>query len=396
MLTQLQLRDFVIVDRADLEFSPGMTALTGETGAGKSIIVDALGLLAGGRASADIVRQGAERAEASASFSNLPPAAIGWLTEQSIDHEGEVLVRRVVGTDGRSKAYLNGQMVPLQSLREFADLLLEIHGQQEFQHLVKRESQRSLLDEHGQALALAAAVARAHAEHNTCLAQFEALRTAAGDRDARLELLRYQLTEMRAEVGSPADIDALFIERQRIAGSGRLGEAARTALAAVDEADEANAQLLLARAQTAVRGAGSADPALAQAGQFLAEALIQVDEAAGVLRRFLESLDIDPQRQNEVERKAAALESLARKHRISVTALPEQRAYLEQELDALENSAVSLGKLEARLTTLRDAYSGAARKLSAARMATSKTAIYLLQLMCQRSPTPQLKAQTGQ
>ena len=372
MLTQLQLRDFVIVDQADLEFSPGMTALTGETGAGKSIIVDALGLLAGGRASADIVRQGAQRAEASATFSNLPPAAIGWLTEQSIDHEGEVLVRRVVGTDGRSKAYLNGQMVPLQSLREFADLLLEIHGQQEFQHLVKRESQRSLLDEHGQALALTAAVARAHAEYNTCLAQFEALRTAAGDRDARLELLRYQLTEMRAEVGSPADIDALFIERQRIAGSGRLGEAARTALAAVDEADEANAQLLLARAQTAVRGAGSADPALARAGQFLAEALIQVDEAAGVLRRFLESLDIDPQRQDEVERKAAALESLARKHRISITALPGQRASLEQELDALENSAVSLGKLEARLAILRDAYSGAARKLSAARMATAK------------------------
>ncbi len=372
MLRQLQLRDFVIVDRADLEFSPGMTALTGETGAGKSIIVDALGLLAGGRASADIVRQGAERAEASASFANLPPAALRWLTEQSIDHEGEVLVRRVVGIDGRSRAFLNGQMVPLQSLREFADLLLEIHGQQEFQHLVKREAQRSLLDEHAGALVLATAVGAAHAEYSQCLAQFEALRTAAGDRDARLELLRYQLTEMRAEVGSAADIDALFIERQRIAGSGRLGEAARTALAAVDEADEANAQLLLARAQTALRGAGSADPALAQAGQFLSEALIQVDEAAGVLRRFLQSLDIDPQRQEEVERKAAALEALARKHRISVTALPEQRASLEQELDALENSAISLGKLEARLIILRDGYRIAARKLSATRLATAK------------------------
>jgi DNA repair protein RecN (Recombination protein N) len=184
--------------------------------------------------------------------------------------------------------------------------------------------------------------------------------------------LRYQLTEMRAEVGSLADIDALFVERQRIAGSGRLGEAARTALAAVDEADEANAQLLLARAQTALRGAASADPALAQAGQFLSEALIHVDEAAGVLRRFLESLDIDPQRQDEVERKAAALESLARKHRISVTALPEQRASLEQELDALENSAISLGKLEARLIILRDGYRIAASKLSAARSATAK------------------------
>jgi DNA repair protein RecN (Recombination protein N) len=367
MLRQLQLRDFVIVDRADLEFAPGMTALTGETGAGKSIIVDALGLLAGGRASADVVRQGAERAEASASFSDLPPAALRWLADQAIDHDGEVLVRRVVGTDGRSRAYLNGQMVPLQSLREFADLLLEIHGQQEFQHLVKRDAQRRLLDEHGQALDQAAAVADAHGELSKCLAQLEALRAAAGDRDARLDLLRYHLAEMRAEVGSGADIDALLVERQRIAGSGRLGEAARTALAAVEDAEDANAQLLLARAQTALRGASSTDPALAQAGQFLAEALIQVDEAAGVLRRFLETLDIDPQRQDEVERRAAALESLARKHRISVAGLPQQRANLEQELDALENSAVSLGKLEARLKVLRDAYDAAAAKLSAAR-----------------------------
>jgi DNA repair protein RecN (Recombination protein N) len=371
MLTQLQLRDFVIVARADLEFAPGMTALTGETGAGKSIIVDALGLLAGGRASAEIVRQGAERAEVSANFSILPPAAIAWLGEQSIEHEGEALVRRVIGSDGRSRAYLNGQLVPLQSLREFSELVLEIHGQQEFQHLVRRDAQRSLLDEHGQAHKLAAAVAAAHQDYRGCLTEFEALRAAAGDRDARLDLLRYQLTEMRAEVGSSADIEALFIERQRIAGSGRLGEAARAALAAVEDQEEANAQLLLARAQTSLRNAASADPALAEAGRYLAEALIQVDEAAGVLRRFLDSLDIDPQRQDEIERHAAALEALARKHRVSLTDLPTQRASLEQQLDALENSAVSLGKLEARLKELRESYRSAARLLSAARTAAA-------------------------
>jgi DNA repair protein RecN (Recombination protein N) len=367
MLMQLQLRDFVIVDRADLEFAPGMTALTGETGAGKSIIVDALGLLAGGRASADIIRQGAERAEASASFSALPPEALRWLGEQSIDHDGEVLVRRVVSSDGRSRAYLNGQLVPLQSLREFSELLLEIHGQQEFQHLVKRDAQRSLLDEHGQSLALAAAVAGAHENYRQCLAQFEALRAAASDRDARLELLRYQLTEMRAEVGSAADIEALLVERQRIAGSGRLGEAARTALGAVEEEEQANAQLLLARAQAAIRNAGGTDPALLEAGRFLGEALIQVDEAVSVLRRFLDSLDIDPQRQDEVERHTAALEALARKHRVNVADLPQQRSNLEQELAALENSAVSLASLEARLKVLRETYRTAAGQLSAAR-----------------------------
>ncbi|MFI4891760.1 MAG: DNA repair protein RecN [Steroidobacterales bacterium] len=371
MLTHLQLRDFVIVDRAELSFAPGMTALTGETGAGKSIVVDALGLLAGGRATADIVRQGAERAEACASFTALPPAAIRWLAEQSIDHDGEVLVRRVVGADGRSRAYLNGQLVPLQNLREFTELLLEIHGQQEFQHLVRRDAQRSLLDEHAQALILADAVADAHDSYRGCLAELEALRAAAGDRDARLELLRYQLAEMRADVGSVADIEALFVERQRIAGSGRLGEAARTALGAVYEGEELSARDLLARAQTALRGAGGADPALAEAGRFVAEALIQVDEAADTLRRFLDALDIDPQRQEQIERQAAALETLARKHRVGVTELPRQRERLEQELNALENSGVSLAALEKRLGLLRETYRLAAQRLSSARRAAA-------------------------
>jgi DNA repair protein RecN (Recombination protein N) len=147
MLTHLQLRDFVIVDHAELEFAAGLTALTGETGAGKSIVVDALLLIAGGRAGGDIVRQGAERAEVAASFAAMPPAAAAWLEAQAIEHDGEILVRRVIGGDGRSRAYVNGQMVPLQSLREFADFVIEIHGQQEFQHLVKRSAQRELLDE---------------------------------------------------------------------------------------------------------------------------------------------------------------------------------------------------------------------------------------------------------
>ena len=367
MLTQLQLRDFVIVDRADLEFAPGMTALTGETGAGKSIVVDALGLLAGGRATADVVRQGAERAEATANFASLPPAALAWLHEQSIDHEGEVIVRRVVGSDGRSRAWLNGQLVPLQSLREFTESLVEIHGQQEFQHLVRRDAQRTLLDSHAGAAALTAAVAAAWAAHRDCATELEALRTAAGDRDARLDLLRYQLNEMQADVGHLAELEELFVERARIAGSGRLGEAARAALAAVSEADEANAQLLLGRAQSALKAAGSPDPALAEAGRFLAEALIQVDEAAGTLRRFLDDLDVDPARQDEVERRAATLEALARKHRVAVTDLPQVRERLTAELAALENSAVSLAALDVRLVKLLAAYLAAAQRLSTAR-----------------------------
>src|ERR1700744_6219930 len=187
VLTHLQLRDFVLVDQAELEFSGGLTALTGETGAGKSIVVDALLLIAGGRGAGDVARQGAERAEITASFSVLPPAAVHWLQEQSIDFDGEVVIRRVIGADGRSRAYVNGQVVPLQALRELAESLLEIHGQQEFQHLVSRTAQRDLLDERLSSTDLKGAVADAFERYSIARREFDALKSAAENRDVRLD-----------------------------------------------------------------------------------------------------------------------------------------------------------------------------------------------------------------
>src|SRR6202167_5093958 len=232
MLTHLQLRDFVLVDHAELELKPGLTALTGETGAGKSIVVDALLLLAGGRAGSDVVRQGAERAEVAASFAALPAAAKAWLEAQTIEHDGELVVRRVIGADGRSRAYVNGQMVPLQALRELAEFLIEIHGQQEFQRLVNRGAQREMLDEHLTEPALLRAVAALYERYRTCRRDFEALQSAALNRDSRLDLLRYQLAELKAEVTTVDAIEELFADRKRIAGRGRLAEAARGALTA--------------------------------------------------------------------------------------------------------------------------------------------------------------------
>jgi len=371
MLSHLQLRDFVLVDHAELEFAAGLTALTGETGAGKSIVVDALALIAGGRAAADIVRQGAERAEVAASFAAIPPAAAAWLEAQAIEHHGEILVRRVIGGDGRSRAYLNGQMVPLQSLREFADFVIEIHGQQEFQHLVKRSAQRELLDENLDDAALTRAVADVHERYRSCRREFEALKSAAENRGARLDLLRYQVAELAAEVTTVPAIEALFIERQRVANRGRLAEAARTALTAVYESDGDDAHGLLARAQASLRNAGDADPTLAQAGQFLADAAVQVREAADTLRRYLEALDVDPARQEDLERRAAALETLARKHRLGALELPAQRARLEAELQVLENTGQNLADLQARLDALAREYRAAAARLGKARRAAA-------------------------
>jgi DNA repair protein RecN (Recombination protein N) len=372
MLTHLQLRDLVLVDQAELELNGGLTALTGETGAGKSIVVDALLLVAGGRAGADVVRQGAERAEVSASFAALPAAAIEWLNAQSIEFDGEVVVRRVMGADGRSRAYVNGQLVSVQALRELAEFLIEIHGQQEFQHLVSRGAQRELLDERLTDPAVKSAVTELYGRYHACQREFEALKSAGEDRDALLELLRYQARELNAEVSTAAAIEELFADQKRIAGRSRLGEAARTALNATYESDGDSAHDLLGRAQSALRSVSDLDAQLGDAGKLLGEASILTQEAADALRRYLDGLDIDPARQDEIERRAAALEALARKHRVGVLELPAQRALVEQELLKLDNLQLSLAAIEKQLAELTRDYRAAARALSAARTAAAR------------------------
>ncbi len=367
MLTHLQLRDFVLVDQAELELKSGLTALTGETGAGKSIIVDALLLIAGGRAAADVVRQGAERAEVTASFDALPREAAAWLEAQAIDHDGELVVRRVIGVDGRSRAYVNGQVVPIQALRELAERLLEIHGQQEFQRLVNRSAQREMLDEHLADSGLLGVVAELYERYRICRRDFEALESAASDRDSRLDLLRYQLAELKAEVTTAAAIEELFVDQKRVAGRGRLAAAARGALTAAYESEGDSAHDLLGRAHTALRNGGDSDPQLLSAGKLLEEAMINTQEAAETLRRYLDVLDIDPARQEEIERRAAALEALARKHRVGVLELPAQLLKIETELSALENAQSNLAALEVQLATLTRDYRAAAERLTGAR-----------------------------
>jgi DNA repair protein RecN (Recombination protein N) len=371
MLTHLQLRDLVIVDQTELEFGAGLSALTGETGAGKSIVVDALLLISGGRAGGDIVRQGAERAEITASFSALPAAALAWLGEQSIEHEGELVVRRVIGADARSRAYINGQVVPLGSLRELAEFLIEIHGQQEFQHLVNRVAQRELLDERLPDAKLLQNVSAAFERYKNVRREFETLEDAAQNRDARLDLLRYQVRELKAEVTTVAAIEELFVDQKRISGRSRLADAARLALTAAYEADSDSAHDLLGKAATALRNVSDTDPQLAESGKLLTEAAILTQEASESLRRYLENLDIDPARQEEIERHAAALEALARKHRIGVLELPVQLARVETELAQLDNAQSSLAALEAQLTALSAEYAAAAKRLSSARIAAA-------------------------
>jgi DNA repair protein RecN (Recombination protein N) len=375
MLTHLQIRDFAIIDSVELELRRGLTVLTGETGAGKSILVDALQLLAGGRAGAEVVRHGAERAEVSGTFelSQAPRELTQLLEEQSVSGAGDLIVRRVVAADGRSRAYLNGQAVPVQLLREAGNILIDIHGQHEFQSLTRSAAQRVLLDGYGSLTGLTAQVGIAHRVWLDLLNRTLELESKARDRDTRLELLRYQAQELQALQLQAGEIDALGEERARLANRGRLAHGAQTALAELYENEAASAHAGVSRALQALRGLAALDGKLAVVLPMLEEASIHVREAARELERYRETLDVDAARQDEVERRLAAIEELARKHRVAPPELPERARQLGVELDALERAELDLAVLRKELAGALQSYRAQAQELSAKRVGAART-----------------------
>ncbi|MBS0578003.1 MAG: DNA repair protein RecN [Proteobacteria bacterium] len=374
MLTHLQIRDFAIIDAVELELRPGLTVLTGETGAGKSILVDALQLLAGGRAGAEVVRHGAERAEVSGTFDleRAPRELKPWLEEQSVGAAGELVVRRVVGADGRSRAYLNGQSVPVQLLREAGNILIDIHGQHEFQSLTRSAAQRSLLDGYATLTNLVSQVGIAHRVWLELLNRTLELEGKARDRDAKLELLRYQAQELIALAVKPGEIEALGDEHARLANRGKLAAGCAAALNELYENESSSAHAGIARALTALRGLSTLDPKLAAVLPMLEEASIQVREAARELEHYRDSLDLDASRQDEVERRLAAVEELARKHRVTPFELPERTSALAAELEALERADLDLAVLRKELATALDSYRAQAQELSGKRRVAAR------------------------
>jgi len=374
VLTYLQISDFAIVDALELELRPGLTVLTGETGAGKSILVEALQLLSGGRAGAEVVRHGAERADISAHFalSAAPGELVRLLQEQSIPAAEELAIRRVVSSDGRSRAYLNGQSVPVQLLREAGSLLIEIHGQHEFQSLTRAGAQRELLDAYGHHLPLVGQVGIAHRMWLTLLNRTLELERQAHDRDARLDLLAHQFRELEALGLSEGEYERLTEERSRLLNRGRLAESAQVALAHLYEGDEASAHAAASRALAALRATSGLDPQIAGFLPLIESAAIQLREAAREVQDYLERLDLDTARQDEVERRLAAVEELARKHRIPAAGLRDRAEALRTELSSLRTAETDLATLRKELTVERERYRELAGQLSARRATTGR------------------------
>src|SRR5258706_327629 len=273
----------------------------------------------------------------------------------------------IIGADGRSRAWLNGQSVPVTVLRTVGELLFDIHGQHEFQSLMRSAAQRELLDSFGQLDALAGQVRAAHASWLALMNRSVTVEAAASDRHARLDLLRYQVQELDAMQLGEAEFAALIEERSRIANSGRLAQAARSALEGLYESEEGNAHQLLARASGALRGGGSVDARLVALQQPLEEALVRIQEVAHELGAYLESLEFDPKRQEVIEARLATMEELARKHRVEPADLVAWHGALRRELAGMENAAADLGSLRAQVAAALTAYQTQARDLSAAR-----------------------------
>jgi len=367
MLVALAIRDFAIVDRLDLEFEPGFTALTGETGAGKSILIDALALALGERADPAVVRAGAERAEVTAEFAlERLPDVQEWLAEAALEGDpGRLLLRRVVERGGRSRALVNGTAATVQQLAEVSERLIDIHGQHAHQSLTKPAAQRLLLDAHAGLGALARDVAAAFREWQRLARMRADQETNAAARIAERDGVAWQVDELKKLGLKPGEWDAVQAEQTRLAHAASLTEGAQAALEALSESD-GSAAAALGAAAAKLRALKAYDAALNEPLELLDGAAAQLDEAAHALRRYADRVELDPGRLAEVERRVDAIHSTARKFKVSPDTLIELAERLTVRLAELD-VASDVGALRAQEEAAKERYARLAGKLSSGR-----------------------------
>ena len=378
MLQTLSLRDFVIVDQLELDFSSGFTVLTGETGAGKSILLDALSLVLGERADSSQIREGCSRAEISALF-RIDPQQIEhfnqWLDEQSFPLEDggqSLLLKRTVEANGRSRAFINGSVATLVQLREAGDQLVDIHGQHAHQLLLKGGAQRELLDRHANHLDLVTEVSQLFKTLNESRRKLEQAENAGQDIERERERLEWQLeelTELSPQEGEWATIQG---EQARLANGAKIISGCQEAIDALSDADN-SVESTLSKASANISTLAEHDSALSDISQALESAQIQIDEAVHGLNRYLQKLDLDPARLSEVEERMQALHGAARKYRTEADDLPKLLLDTTERLEALTASQ-NIEALRERVKQEELAYLKQAEQLSQKR---SKAALDL-------------------
>jgi DNA repair protein RecN (Recombination protein N) len=370
MLRTLTIRDFVIVDTIELEFSNGFTVFTGETGAGKSILIDALQLALGGRGEASMVREGAAKADISADFA-LTPAAAGWLDENEFgSDEGGALLRRVIDNAGRSKSFINGIAATASQLRELGELLVDIHGQHAHQSLLKLDAQRALLDNQVAvrdpgASAQVQEVARAYKAWKALARQREEFETNAKNVLLERERLEWQVGELDKLAAKPGEWAEITNEHSRLSHAASLIEGAQEALNALSESEQPILSQLSALNQKLSKLAG-VDAGLQAVLDCLEPARIQLQEAVYALNTYVDKVELDPERLSQVDARMDAIHSTARKFRVTPDELPEEHATLKAKLQQLADASDVEG-LRRQEDQSKAAYLAAANKLSATR-----------------------------
>ncbi len=368
LLERLHIKNFAVIDDIEITFSDGMTVFTGETGAGKSIMVEAFGLVLGDRSDSTMIRSGADRTEITATFAIDPTSGIGaLLDEQAIDYDDELILRRVVNRDGRPRAFANGSVVPVKLLRSFGAYLVDIHGQHEHQSLVKKDAQVALLDDYGNYPAALSAVNTAWRAWRAHTRELHSLSGHTGDRDAQLALLRHQVSELHALNPSATQLAELEAEHSRLAHAKDLIESGQQALDQLTENDQ-SVHRTLAQTIAALHAVREFDTSLDATVALLESAAIQINEAGNELRHYVDRLDCDPDKLQALEDKLDSLQSIARKHNVRPDALAELLEQLSDALQTLEDSELRCAELAVCQQQARAEFRAAAARLSACRI----------------------------
>ena len=369
MLLHMAVNNYAIVDHLELELDRGMTVITGETGAGKSIMLDALALTLGDRADSGAVRPGADKADILATFDiSEIPEAVHWLQQRDLaNDEPQVILRRVVTAEGRSRGYINGSPCPQQDLKALGEMLIDIHSQHEHQSLLKTGTHRRLLDEYANAGELARQVLLAAQRCRQTELALQQASEVSEEQNARVQLLSYQLEELDNLGLQEGELEQLESEQRQLANAEQIMQSCQQVINICSESDNGSVLQALTASLSRLGALRQHGRSLDEAHDLLAGAQIQIEEAVGELTRYLDHFEADPQRQQQVDERLGVIHDLARKHRINADQLPALQQRLVDELESIQQSDADKERLSEELAAYQEHYQTLASKLSATR-----------------------------
>ena len=374
LLLSININNYTLVESLEIEFQKGTTAITGETGAGKSLVLDALGMALGDRADTDTIRHGKARTEITATFdiSDIEDAKT-WLYDHDFNSDDNCILRRIYTTEGRSKGYINGQPSTMSQLQELGEMLTDIHSQHEHQSLLRKDTHRRLLDEYAKAEEVAKQVANHYTLWYKTNNDLENLLKRADELDARKELISYQVTELQQLDLTSEHIEQLELEQKTLANAEQIVQDSHSLLAICEQAEGFNLRDGLNRALSILTTIEYKPAALEATEELLQGGLIQVEEAITEIGQHIDKFEADPQRLQIIEDELSVIFQLARKHRVSPQQLEATQVSLESELKGLLDGSENIEALQQKLADLAETYTISAKKLSAKRKLAAKT-----------------------